>query len=479
MTKKHKISKKLVVFLVVLLLIVILITVALMSKSKSNNAAYVTPVSDMNNTWILDESGSEGIISDAAAQNVYVNTAEEIAEVCVTEGQTVAKGDVLLTYDINTLSSELEVAQLTKSAKTDQLAVEQKKLENDKQVAVRSAEDSAAVEARVDTIETRMQQLLVYMEQLQEEMNEAVSGQPAGDAEDATEENLGGDGVDDGDTSQAAAEQQNAERAAQMQAYQSEYDTLSKELDGIESDTTRYYTQAEKDALIAEQELEIRRVQNSIRSSELDISNLQKQIADAKVTATMDGIVSYIGENPKANDGNPYMTIVALSGLSVKGFVDEYQVDKVKVGDKITVQSWESGAQTTATIMEISSYPSDQSMTYRYGNSNFSDYEYIAYMEETTGFYADEYVSIKQYRETDSIVLESVYVRSDDEGDYVLIDDGNGTLKRQAVVTQDTSEAEYVEITEGLSEDDMIAFPYGKSGFAGNITTTVQAFSLF
>jgi hypothetical protein len=154
-------------------------------------------------------------------------------------------------------------------------------------------------------------------------------------------------------------------------------------------------------------------------------------------------------------------------------------VDKVKVGDKITVQSWESGAQTTATIMEISSYPSDQSTTYRYGNSNFSDYEYIAYMEETTGFYADEYVSIKQYRETDSIVLESVYVRSDDEGDYVLIDDGNGTLKRQAVVTQDTSEAEYVEITEGLSEDDMIAFPYGKSGFAGNITTTVQAFSLF
>jgi multidrug efflux pump subunit AcrA (membrane-fusion protein) len=469
MTKKHKISKKLVVFLVVLLLIVILITVALMSKSKSNNAAYVTPVSDMNNTWILDESGSEGIISDAAAQNVYVNTAEEIAEVCVTEGQTVAKGDVLLTYDINTLSSELEVAQLTKSAKTDQLAVEQKKLENDKQVAVRSAEDSAAVEARVDTIETRMQQLLVYMEQLQEEMNEAaVSEQPAGDAEDATEENP-----------DAADASEDAERAARMQAYQSEYDTLSNELDSIESDTTRYYTQAEKDALIAEQELEIRRVQNSIRSSELDISNLQKQIADAKVTATMDGIVSYIGENPKANDGNPYMTIVALSGLSVKGFVDEYQVDKVKVGDKITVQSWESGAQTTATIMEISSYPSDQSMTYRYGNSNFSDYEYIAYMEETTGFYADEYVSIKQYRETDSIVLESVYVRSDDEGDYVLIDDGNGTLKRQAVVTQDTSEAEYVEITEGLSEDDMIAFPYGKSGFAGNITTTVQAFSLF
>lgn len=489
MAKKRKMSKKLLVFLLIAVVLVGAVVAALISRSRSNNAAYVAPASELNNSWALEEESTEGLISDAAAQNVYLDSASEIEQVCVTEGQSVAKGDVLLTYDIDTLNSEVEVAQLTINAKNDQLALAQKKLENDQNLPVRSTEETTALEAQIQAMDDRMQELEAALEQarmeadlLAEEAGDSVA--ETGDGEDGSEEADADPADENASEDSTAAFRENAKMRLQeleqnISDYEAELAYLGSEMEKLTSDTTVYYTQSEKDSLIADQQLEIRRIQNSIRSTELDITNLQQQIADAKVVAAMDGVVSYISKETQIKDGSPYMTIVALSGLSVIASVDEYNLDSVQVGDQVMVTSWESGSQTMATIMEISQYPTDRFGSYYYGNNNFSSYEYLAYMDETAGFYADEWVSVRKYSEDDALVLESVYVRSDDDGDYVLMDDGSGKLKRQYIETRPATESGYVVIVDGISEDDLIAFPYGKSAFEGNVTTTEQPFSLF
>ena len=79
----------------------------------------------------------------------------------------------------------------------------------------------------------------------------------------------------------------------------------------------------------------------------------------------------------------------------------------------------------------------------------------------------------------DAIVLMKIYVRSDEKGNYVLKDNGNGRLVRQDVTVKRTSENEYVQITSGLTLDDMIAFPYGSKGKVGIKTTTqMSAFDM-
>ncbi len=73
---------------------------------------------------------------------------------------------------------------------------------------------------------------------------------------------------------------------------------------------------------------------------------------------------------------------------------------------------------------------------------------------------------------TDAIVLEKIYVRSDDNGNYVLADNGKSRLVKKPVTVKNTSESEYVQITDGLTLDDMIAFPYGSKAKEGIKTTT-------
>ena len=61
-----------------------------------------------------------------------------------------------------------------------------------------------------------------------------------------------------------------------------------------------------------------------------------------------------------------------------------------------------------------------------------------------------------------SIYLEKAYIRSENGQSYVYAVDENDKLKKQYIRTGATVWG-YVEVKQGLSTDDQIAFPYGKS----------------
>ena len=62
-------------------------------------------------------------------------------------------------------------------------------------------------------------------------------------------------------------------------------------------------------------------------------------------------------------------------------------------------------------------------------------------------------------------------MREEDGKSYCMIADENGRLKKQYVVTGRTVYGSAVEIKSGLTEEDMIAFPYGKDVVEGALTT--------
>ena len=85
------------------------------------------------------------------------------------------------------------------------------------------------------------------------------------------------------------------------------------------------------------------------------------------------------------------------------------------------------------------------------------------------------YVEIRmegQEVNTDAIYISNAYVRSDAMGSYVMKDDG-GVLAKQYVKTGKTYWGEAVEIIEGITMEDSLAFPYGDGAIEG--ITTVEA----
>lgn len=211
-----------------------------------------------------------------------------------------------------------------------------------------------------------------------------------------------------------------------------------------------------------------------VRKQKLELETMQKSASDGVVYAEVEGEVKSLGDpknHPK--NGKPFMVVSGDEGLYVSGTISELSLGDVTVGTVVTANSWESGMSFEATITEISDYPVSGN-SWGEGNPNVSYYACTAYIEDSTGLRNGEYVDLMISTGSGSqggIFLEKAYVREENGRPYCMIADENGRLKKQYVVTGRTVYGSAVEIKSGLSEDDLIAFPYGKDVVEGAFTT--------
>lgn len=213
-----------------------------------------------------------------------------------------------------------------------------------------------------------------------------------------------------------------------------------------------------------EQQDALRDLRLDYRESELKVKKAEQALSDCEVKATVDGIVRKAGDpqNPP-KDGSPILEIAAESGMTVQGGLSEDQYSQVHIGDTVTVQSYMSGTTCEAEITSISPYPDT---TNRFGDSSKTWYPFTAVLnDENAEIGEGEWLSITFDNTGDgqdtALMLDQAFVRTDEGSPYVYIDE-NGTLKKQNVVLGKLAGGMY-EIRSGLTQEDQIAFPYGKN----------------
>ena len=223
------------------------------------------------------------------------------------------------------------------------------------------------------------------------------------------------------------------------------------------------YTKEEKEKAITETNAEIRTVKLDIKSSDLKIAQIEKELENQEVKSTINGVVKKVGDKDKGQtDGEAFLEIQSTQGIYVKGMVDEYQREKLKVGSQISGTAYESGVSFEAEVKEISTYP----VSSKYSNSNnsaLSYYSFTAYIQDVQGLKNQESVSMElpaEEMDASGIYLNREYVREKDGEDFVYKEE-NGRLVKQPVKTGKIFYG-MVEIKSGITEEDFIAFPYGK-----------------
>ena len=201
----------------------------------------------------------------------------------------------------------------------------------------------------------------------------------------------------------------------------------------------------------------------------------ERTLSDATVKATLNGIVKSVGDpDTGTSDGDPFITVTSDSGMYVKGTISELMLSEIQVGSTITGTAGESYTGFTAEITEISEYPADNSDYYYFGgdsNPNVTYYQFLAYIDDAEGLsnneWADLTIETNQGEDNSSIYLDKRYVRSENGQSYVYKAGAGNKLEKQYVKTGKTLYSTYIEIKQGLSESDSIAFPYGKNVFEG------------
>ena len=493
----------------------------------SKLVAEVQSVSMLNSGFWGGSMESDGTVTNGQQQDVYVSTEQTIQKVFVTEGQEVSEGDPLLQYDMTNIDLAIEMKKLDIQTIENNSAVAQKELEklkNTKPVSTTATStpstDSAAPSTPVtpsadtsvttpDTVEEKTGDAYNYI---------STTAQPY--IGDGSQENpyrflctkeayvygsylntLKSEGkiavfeIHDGNTVDGALISAWTKVGAALE----EVDPDAKwyVIDGskvvdepdipdipdepVVPDTPSVpddnqqsgYTADELAKEIADKEKELTKLDLDKRKAELALKQMENQSEDGMVYAEFNGTIKKVGDPDNLpNDGSAFLTLSGSDGLYVKGTLNELALEQVKVGQSVTATSWSTGMMFDATITEINDYPEDANGYYGSGNPNASYYGYTAYIEDSTGLSNGDNLSLSinlggDEDSSDKIYLDKAYVRKEDGKSYVMKDDGTGHLVKQYVKTGKTIYGYAVEIKSGVTMDDYLAFPYGKTAKEG------------
>ncbi|MCI5723912.1 MAG: hypothetical protein MR283_07955 [Erysipelotrichaceae bacterium] len=219
---------------------------------------------------------------------------------------------------------------------------------------------------------------------------------------------------------------------------------------------------------------EIRKLDIEIRRKQLELSESKSQLADGIVYAKRNGVVSGLHDKDNIpNDGTPFLTVAGGSGTEIKGSISELLLDTIHAGTMVNVVDYETGRTYQASITQIDSFPATTPQFSYGGNQNSSMYGFTAYIAEGSDLKQNTYLGlsiISEEEEGDQIYLNSAYIREDHGKKYVM-KDVDGQLVKTYVTTGRVLYGMATEIKSGLSENDLIAFPYGDGAIEGARTT--------
>ena len=220
-------------------------------------------------------------------------------------------------------------------------------------------------------------------------------------------------------------------------------------------------------------ESEVREYDIDIRRKQLELSELQTQLADGVVYAKRSGVIKGLKDmNHVPTDGTPFLTVAGGTGTEVKGTISELLLTTIQKGTKVSVTSYETGSIYEAVVTQIDNFPTNSGEGFYGGNPNVSMYGFTAYIEKGDDLKQGTYLALSIQQEnmdTSSIYLSNAFIR-DEHGQKYVMKDVDGKLVKTYIKTGKVYFNMSTEVLSGLADTDYIAFPYGDGAIEGTRT---------
>ena len=241
--------------------------------------------------------------------------------------------------------------------------------------------------------------------------------------------------------------------------------------DGI--DWNSGFTAAEIHAMRVAQQERIKEIEFDIKMGEAEYRIMQKEADDGCVEAEFDGVVVGLLDPESASDmGMPLMKVSGGGGYYVEGSVSELDLDTVSIGQKVDVMSWDTGMSYEGSIVEIQPFPQDDEYYYYGGSQNVSYYPYRIFIDESAMLQDGYYVSMtlrqdESEGQTGSLYINNAFVLTEGASSFVYVRGEDGLLEKRQIRLGGMLWGEYSKVVSGITADDWVAFPYGKTVKSG------------
>ena len=233
------------------------------------------------------------------------------------------------------------------------------------------------------------------------------------------------------------------------------------------------YTAAQIAQMRSEQEKTIRDLEFNIKMAEADYKIALTEAGDGKIYAQIDGqVVSLLTEEEAKQTMQPVLKVSGGGGFYIQGSVSELEKENLKIGQEVTINDWNTGMTHIGVIQSVGDFPASGNGWNGMGNPNASFYPFTVFVDGDADLQEGRYVSVMYSTATSEhgIYLQNPFLRTEQGQSYVYVAGENGRLEKRFVTTGKALWGSYMEIRGGLTEEDLVAFPYGKNVKVGAAT---------
>ena len=259
-----------------------------------------------------------------------------------------------------------------------------------------------------------------------------------------------------------------AQKKLDIEAQNNEIQAQNNTIADYKAELNKGADKVEIQARINDASYAIRQAQNTIKATQTEIDQLNKQIENSTVVSTIDGIIKEVnrdGGTDESGNQKPLISITQTTDFRVKGAISE--MGTISEGTSVIVRSRINEDQIyKGTVTKVETDPQSNSNNNFYGNDSnesASKYPFYVSLENNKGLMLGQHVYIEvdngQSSKKKGIWLDASFIVSDDNGNsYVWVSE-RGKLKKRKVELGKTDEETFTtKIKSGLSEDDYIAW---------------------
>ena len=224
---------------------------------------------------------------------------------------------------------------------------------------------------------------------------------------------------------------------------------------------------------IQSMQVDLKEAELNLTAKEKDVAQLEAMLTNASVVSPVTGRITGVNENGYDNYGNPlaYITIQQAGSFRIKGTLGELQRGGIVEGSRMKIVSrtdenlcWYG----TVSLVDYESPSQGNENDMYYGGmmdpmASSSKYPFYVELDSSEGLLLGQHVYLELdagEEETPALSVSAAFVCYDDNGNtYVWAEKGGKLEVRPVVVGEYNYMLDTMEILEGLTEEDYIAFP--------------------
>ena len=267
---------------------------------------------------------------------------------------------------------------------------------------------------------------------------------------------------------------------ATIENYKSQIEDLKKDEAKASGSARLQYT-----IQIQSMQVDLKEAELNLTAKEKEVAQSEAMLVNASVVSPVTGRITGVNENGYDNYGNPlaYITIQQAGSFRIKGTLGELQRGGIVEGSRMKIISrtdenvfWFG----TVTLVDYESPSQGNENDMYYGGNmdtmaSSSKYPFYVELESSEGLLLGQHVYLELdsgEEETTALSISSAFICYEEDGTaYVWAERGGKLEKRGVLVGEYNFMLDTMEILEGLTEEDYIAFPDGELCAEGVSTT--------